>query len=291
MRPPGNTHAPPWNASFDERRASSTSSPRAESRNNTTVAAGAATTPLGAPALVPASPRLLRSSIQLFNGKLTLFVACAQDLLFELTDRCLRDLVDEGPSFRNLPPGHVTAEVFGECDRVDAGTSLAHDASERTLAPTVVGNADEDVLELDRTDPLTARLDHILGPVGDLDIALGRHRADVARAQPALVELLRRRVAVVRRRDPRTARFDLPDRLTVPRQWKAGVVDDPQLDPAHDPSGAGPPVHLLGGSDLDRSRRMRHRREGRGLGHAPVSYTHLRAHETGRNLVCRLLLE
>ena len=25
--------------------------------------------------------------------------------------------------------------------------------------------------------------------------------------------------------------------------------------------------------------------------HAPVSYTHLRAHETGRNLVCRLLLE
>ena len=26
-------------------------------------------------------------------------------------------------------------------------------------------------------------------------------------------------------------------------------------------------------------------------GHQPVSYTHLRAHETGRNLVCRLLLE
>src|SRR5678809_863180 len=26
-------------------------------------------------------------------------------------------------------------------------------------------------------------------------------------------------------------------------------------------------------------------------GAAPVSYTHLRAHETGRNLVCRLLLE
>src|SRR5674476_29741 len=27
------------------------------------------------------------------------------------------------------------------------------------------------------------------------------------------------------------------------------------------------------------------------LGFTPVSYTHLRAHETGRNLVCRLLLE
>ena len=27
------------------------------------------------------------------------------------------------------------------------------------------------------------------------------------------------------------------------------------------------------------------------IGFIPVSYTHLRAHETGRNLVCRLLLE
>ena len=27
------------------------------------------------------------------------------------------------------------------------------------------------------------------------------------------------------------------------------------------------------------------------IGISPVSYTHLRAHETGRNLVCRLLLE
>src|SRR5674476_1553638 len=35
---------------------------------------------------------------------------------------------------------------------------------------------------------------------------------------------------------------------------------------------------------LDVSRRTDNPRE-------PVSYTHLRAHETGRNLVCRLLLE
>src|SRR5665213_3888260 len=31
--------------------------------------------------------------------------------------------------------------------------------------------------------------------------------------------------------------------------------------------------------------------QGGMLGVYPVSYTHLRAHETGRNLVCRLLLE
>ena len=33
------------------------------------------------------------------------------------------------------------------------------------------------------------------------------------------------------------------------------------------------------------------RRPTGALGGSPVSYTHLRAHETGRNLVCRLLLE
>ena len=30
---------------------------------------------------------------------------------------------------------------------------------------------------------------------------------------------------------------------------------------------------------------------GKSIIEEPVSYTHLRAHETGRNLVCRLLLE
>ena len=30
---------------------------------------------------------------------------------------------------------------------------------------------------------------------------------------------------------------------------------------------------------------------GQAIGFCSVSYTHLRAHETGRNLVCRLLLE
>ena len=34
-----------------------------------------------------------------------------------------------------------------------------------------------------------------------------------------------------------------------------------------------------------------HERDTEVLEQIPVSYTHLRAHETGRNLVCRLLLE
>src|SRR5678810_1366639 len=48
------------------------------------------------------------------------------------------------------------------------------------------------------------------------------------------------------------------------------------------------PVRLL--DDPDRAHHVLHqlrRRDREGA----VSYTHLRAHETGRNLVCRLLLE
>src|SRR5665213_4486444 len=51
-------------------------------------------------------------------------------------------------------------------------------------------------------------------------------------------------------------------------------------------------LHLLG-QDLATTTLRRHRDHLWMLGGEiiPVSYTHLRAHETGRNLVCRLLLE
>src|SRR5262249_54702310 len=98
MRPPGNTHAPPWNASFDERRSSSTSNPVSPSRNSTTVAAGAASTPVGTSA-----PRSSRSLIQLFDNEVAFLVTGAQDLLVELADGGLRHFVDEAPSFGHLP--------------------------------------------------------------------------------------------------------------------------------------------------------------------------------------------
>src|SRR5665213_4502723 len=43
--------------------------------------------------------------------------------------------------------------------------------------------------------------------------------------------------------------------------------------------------------ELQARRELRSERRFRRKDGAPVSYTHLRAHETGRNLVCRLLLE
>ena len=43
--------------------------------------------------------------------------------------------------------------------------------------------------------------------------------------------------------------------------------------------------------DEEVSEMLEHLRDSSVKRHETVSYTHLRAHETGRNLVCRLLLE
>ena len=171
---------------------------RSPSRSNTTVAAGLAAAPNDASANLP----VLRSSIQLFNEELTLFVAAPQHLLVELAHRRLRHLVDEAPPLRHLPLGDVLAEERGQRRGVDTRTRLAHDARERALVPARIGHADDarldhvgmghqQVLELDRADPLAARLDDVLGPVGDLDEALG--------ARPCR----RRRCAASRRRTSR----------------------------------------------------------------------------------------
>ena len=90
-----------------------------------------------------------------------------------------------------------------ELGRVDRGAVLHDDARERAFLPARVGHADDArlddgrvrhqvVLELHRADPLAARLDDVLGPVGDLDVPFGVHRADVTGTQPTVVELLGR---------------------------------------------------------------------------------------------------
>src|SRR5215471_15660588 len=139
MRPPGNTHAPPWNASFEDRRPSRTSRPCLPSRSRTTVAAGAATTPFAASSHLP----LRRCSIQLFNAELTLFVLRPQDLLVELADRRLRDLGDEAPSLRHLPLRDVLPEVRRENRGVGVAARFAHDTREGAFVPARVRDADD----------------------------------------------------------------------------------------------------------------------------------------------------
>src|SRR5674476_1615851 len=94
---------------------------------------------------------------------------------------------------------------------------------------------------------------------------------------------------------------DGPAFLTGPEAFEAGLIEVSELDPPEVPSLAitnlaEVPILLVEGEMLvggDQNRTMNvtvlcppHARTV-----VPVSYTHLRAHETGRNLVCRLLLE
>src|SRR5438445_4007312 len=87
------------------------------------------------------------------------------------------------------------------------------------------------VLQLDGGDPFAARLDHILGPVDDLDVTVGVDPGHVARAEPTVLGQLARVVTVViAAGDPRPPDLDLAERDAVPRQlFSARGVRDPDL--------------------------------------------------------------
>ena len=103
------------------------------------------------------------------------------------------------------------AKLPARCARSASGSGLLagleHHAGERPLAPLRVGDRDhrrfrhrgvrhQQVLHVDRADPLAARLDQVLGAVGDAHVAVRVERGDVAGAQPAVGgELLRARSA------------------------------------------------------------------------------------------------
>ena len=133
---------------------------------------------------------------------------------------------------------------------------FGHDGHQRALGPLRVGDGDDGrledvgmghdgVLELDRGDPLAAGLDDVLGAVRDRHVALAVERADVAGAQPAVVELRRVLVLVVRAGDPRATDLELADRLAVVGQHRAVLGDDAHLDAADDPAGLDLVVHVV----------------------------------------------
>ena len=65
--------------------------------------------------------------------------------------------------------------------------------------------------------------------------------------------------------------------MTKEVKIKPRCLTFPMTDPEHMPAAYTSDGYMLPCCWLDQPE--------------PVSYTHLRAHETGRNLVCRLLLE
>ena len=74
---------------------------------------------------------------------------------------------------------------------------LEHDDQQRPLVPFRMpdadhrglghlGMADREVFEVDRGNPFAARLDHVLGAVGDLHVAVRVDGGDVAGVEEAL---------------------------------------------------------------------------------------------------------
>ena len=124
-----------------------------------------------------------------------------------------------------------------------------------------------EVLQLDRGDPLAARLDDVLRPVGQCDESAVVDAADISGAQPAVVKLRFVGVLVIGSGDPRSTNFQLPHRLPIIGQHGVVVVDDAGLDPAQGPPGgvAQRPVHLL----IDVGGRAGDSGQRRGLGHPP----------------------
>src|SRR6185369_3462073 len=145
------------------------------------------------------SPRVAAAGARALGARLAR-EAFAQLQLPELAGRGARHAVDHLVAIGQLPlreavPEQVLAEHVGRFGGRDGSALLPDDARQRPLAPLRVGDRDhrrlgdlrvrhQRVLEVDRRDPFAARLDQVLGAVGDADEAELVHRRDVAGAQP-----------------------------------------------------------------------------------------------------------
>ena len=209
----------------------------------------------------------------------------AENLLVELSDARLGHGVHERPAFRNPPfRDALRQELLDVVDECIVGLDAFSDdeARHRPLVPFRVRHADhgrfenvrmghDDVLEVDRGDPLAAGLDDVLRAVGDAEVAEFVEGAHVAGSQPPVAELLRCFVQVIGPGDPRTADFDLADRLAVGAghdRIADGILgDDPELDTGQDAPGEIVVIHGVRGIGVLVG--FRQRAEGGGLGHAP----------------------
>src|SRR4051812_41109989 len=199
-----------------------------------------------------AAPRQVASTtdkLWRLDRYLTVVVGLAQDLLVELADARLRHLVDEGPPLRHPPLRHPVGEPGLQLLRRGRLALVQHHRGERSLLPALVRHPDNDrladrrvrhqrPLELDGGDPLATALDDVLRAVGQGDVAARVDRAHVAGAQPAVVELRRVVVLVVRRSDPGAGDLELADSLAVARHHLAGIVDDATFNTEREPAGS-----------------------------------------------------
>src|SRR5262245_11746127 len=112
-----------------------------------------------------------------------------------------------------------------------------HDDEQRTLVPLRMTHSDRGGhqyirvaagagLHVDRADPRATRLDHFLGAVGDVQIAVGIDCRDVAGCEPAVGVVCRASLeAEVSAAHPRAPDLELTGRHTVAGQLAPFTVD------------------------------------------------------------------
>ncbi len=143
----------------------------------------------------------------------------------------------------------AAAAVGDQLGGVERGPGTRNDDGRDRLAPAFVGSADDgglgdggvgvqDVLDHPRVDVEPARDDHVLDPVGDVEVALGVDVSGVAGVQPAFAEGFGGGVGSmpVAAHQLRAARGDFAD---LPGgQWCSGGVDDLHLGARQRPPDA-----------------------------------------------------
>src|SRR5689334_10311598 len=177
--------------------------------------------------------------------KLVVLHLLAQLELGELAGRGVRQLLHEHHVVGDRPLGDLALVEPEQLVARDVAARLLHRDDDRPLAPFRVlhadyrrlgdrGVRDRDVLEVDRADPLAARLDHVLRAVGDLDVALGIDRAHVAGGKPGrpilgLAQGIAALALEIALDHPGPAHLQVAERLAVPGELLALLVDDAQV--------------------------------------------------------------
>jgi hypothetical protein len=131
------------------------------------------------------------------GGQLVRFELLAQLQLGDLARGGVGNLGHEHDIVWRLPLGDLAVKETQQLFTRGRGAGFEHHHHQGAFVPLGVEGrnggsfvhrrvAHEGVFQLDRADPLAARLDHVLGAVGDVHVAVGVNGGHIAGGEPAI---------------------------------------------------------------------------------------------------------